>query len=142
MYCVEMGLMNGSVGSPTIYFLPYPLDLHCPVTIPSYIIVDFPNSLIPDEKKCLPDKPWTWVPTPVEKQQRERLFCTSRIMPVRVYKSIIIHKSQGIRTGPGKHWGKVVIIITGKHLRYKPGMELAYFIWQLQRNTSTYVSNM
>ena len=67
MYRVERVLMNGSVGSPTRYFLPQPLDLHFPVYVPSYIIVYFPNIFNPDKEKCLPDKPWTWVPTPVEK---------------------------------------------------------------------------
>ena len=64
-FIMELKLMNGSVGvvKEIVYRSPEgPRGPNGPKTHPAYVIVDFPDFVIPEEQKLLPDRPSTWIP--------------------------------------------------------------------------------
>ena len=61
-FIVEYKLMNGSVG------VVKKLCFSNPEGTPDekmYVVVDFPDSTVPDEQKLIPDKPATYIPIPL-----------------------------------------------------------------------------
>ena len=98
-----------------------------PPPLNSYVIVYFPNILIPEYEKWFPDKPQIWDTIPVFKKQGLKYFYTAINIPVLVYKAVKIQKSQGINFGPVKDWQNFVINIPIKYIRSQLGMELVKF---------------
>ena len=54
----------------------------------------------------------------------EKICCTFTSIPLRVCKSITIHKSQGMSVGPGNPFKSAVIYLPEKGERTYPGSEL------------------
>ena len=63
---VEWKITSGSTGvvRQIIYHHPES-STNDPSYLPAYVIVEFPQSIIPADKKCFPDRSSTWVPIPV-----------------------------------------------------------------------------
>ena len=67
-------------------------------------VVDFPDSMVPDEQKMIPNKPATYVLIPLVTQRCEKKCCSMTAIPLQVCKALSIHKSQGMTAGEGKQF--------------------------------------
>ena len=67
-----------------------------------YVIVDYPDSTVPEEQKLIPNKPATYVPIPLVTRRCEKKCCSMTAIPIQVCKALSIHKSQGMTVGEGK----------------------------------------
>ena len=101
-YVSELGLMNGAVGTVKNVVYKSKEGPREKGSLPSYVIVDFPKSTIPNDDKFFPDKPRTWIPVPITCFNCERYCCSAETIPLRVCKAISIHKCQALSLGPGK----------------------------------------
>jgi hypothetical protein len=119
-FIVEYKLMNGSVGVVQgLYFSNsqgQPDDK-------MYVVVNFPESTIPEERKLIPNMPKTCVPIPIVTRRCEKNCCSISAMPLQVCKALTIHKSQGMTISEGKHFKKVVVSLPVSGNKC-PGLEL------------------
>lgn len=118
-FVVELGMMNGSIG--TIHNIKYCPGEKPPVSQPAYVIVEFPYSKL--ETSLITGIPNTFFPVPVVTTRCERKCCSSTQIPLRVYKAITIYNSQGRSIGEGQTWEYVVVNLTEKKSRSRPGLE-------------------
>lgn len=136
-FVVELGLMNGAVG--TVVDLCYK---QCSGPYPDadevehgsmfydealqYAVVDFPDCTIPEGSKFFVNKPRTYIPIPLAEERCDRKCCSVRALPLRCCKTLSIHKSQGMTVGPGKAFEYVTVhyptVNSGD--RSTPGLEL------------------
>jgi hypothetical protein len=126
-FVVEYKLMNGSVG--TIREIVYKSN-NGPDNdneLPSYVIVEFPNSTIPEEDSLIPGKPATMVPIPIVIDRCQKRCCSVTTVPLRVCIAITIHKSQGMTIGDGQIFEKVIVYLPEAGSRSDPGLELVAF---------------
>ena len=132
-FVVEQGLMNGAVGEVKYLCYKHQSGPHPDIheindeehdSNLQYVIVDFPESDIPDEDKFFPDLPSTCVPIPIVEEMCEKKCCSVRALPLRCCKALSIHKSQGMTVGPGKPFGFVTVHYPTKGSRSTPGLEL------------------
>jgi hypothetical protein len=89
---------------------------------PAYVVVDFPDCKIPEEKKLIPGKPRTYVPVPPKTLRCEKGCCSATQIPLRVCKACSCHKCQGMSVGEGHAWSKVVVGLPSRGNR-TPGLE-------------------
>ncbi len=126
-FLVELGLMNGSVGY--LKYIVYE-DSAGPRADgnpqPLYVVVDFPDSLIPPEDAWDRAHP-TWIPIPVVTRRCENNCCSMTTIPLRVCKAITYYKCQGMTIGPGCIWTHVVVGMPWQNERSAPGGELVAF---------------
>ena len=91
-FIVEYKLMNGSVGVVQgLYFSNaegMPDDK-------MYVVVDFPESTIPEAQKLIPNMPKTCVPISIVTRQCEKKCCSISAMPLQVCKALTIQKNPG-----------------------------------------------
>jgi hypothetical protein len=88
-----------------------------------YVVVNFPESTIPEEQKLIPNIPKTCVPIPIVTRRCEKNCCSISAMPLQVCKALTIHKSQGMTISEGKHFKKVVVSLPVSGNKC-PGLEL------------------
>jgi hypothetical protein len=122
-FVVEEFLMNGSIG--TIVDIVY--KNRCPDfqnELPSYVIVDFPKSQIPEDKKLIRNHPSTHVPIPICSVHCEKKCCSIQTIPLKVCVAITIHKSQGMTIGPGEQFERAVVYLPESTTKSPPGLEL------------------
>ena len=125
-FVVEEFLMNGSIG--TVVDIVY--KNKCPDfqnELPSYVIVDFPKSQIPEDKKLIRDQPSTHVPIPICNVRCEKGCCSIQTIPLKVCVAITIHKSQGMTIGPGEQFERAVVFLPEPNAKSPPGLELVAF---------------
>ena len=125
-YVVEEKLTNGSVGF--VREIVYK-NKNGPAergSLPEYVVVEFPNSKIPESEKLIKGKPSTYIPVPVEVGRCEKGCCLVRGTPLRVCIAITIHKSQGMTIGRGEIFEKVVVYLPENN-RSSPKLELVAF---------------
>ena len=114
-FVVELGLMNGAVG--TVVDLCYK---QCNGPYPDadevehgsmfydealqYAVVDFPACTIPEGSKFFADQPHTtYIPIPLAEERYDRKCCSERASPLSCCKALSIHnKSQGMTVGPAQ----------------------------------------
>jgi hypothetical protein len=89
-----------------------------------YVVVEFPDSTIPEHRKLIAGKPSTWVPIPLVQRRCERKCCSITALPLQICKSLSIHKSQGMTVGQGKQFKKVVVHLPTGQRNNVPGLEL------------------
>jgi len=134
-FVVELGLMNGAVG--TVKHLCY---MHANGPHPNqdeydhgdydnqlqYAIVEFPDCQIPENSKFFDDLPRTYIPIPIVEERCEKKCCSVRALPLRCCKALSIHKSQGMTVGPGKPFQYITVHYPTKNTgaRSTPGLEL------------------
>ena len=84
-FIVEYNIMNGSIGIiKKIVYEEHNGPKNSTNVLPSYVIVEFKNVVIPEEKKAFPEHPNNWIPIPVVKQHCEKRCCTVTTIPLRV----------------------------------------------------------
>ena len=125
-FVVEQDILNGSIG--IVREIVYK-DAIGPkgdtIQFPAYEVVEFPYSKIPEDKKCFPDKPSTWIPIPVVTERCEKKCCSITTIPLRVCIAITIYKSQGMTIGEGEIFEYVVVYFPEEGRRNSaPGSEL------------------
>ena len=118
-YIVELGLVNGSIGTVQNIIYKNKQGPHQSGSLPAYVIVNFPECQIPENDKCFENYPRSCVPIPVDEFKCELFCCSATTVPLRVCKAISIHKCQGISIGPGKRWEKVCINLPKKSKKKK-----------------------
>ena len=92
---VEHGLFNGSVGD--LKSIHYTHSTGPNADIPKgYAIVDFPQCTIPEEKKLIPDMPFTCVPAPIIEVCCTKCCCGMKPFTLCMSVALTSHKSQGI----------------------------------------------
>ena len=94
-FIVEWKIMNGSIGIVCQIIYDQPQGQTNDIKyLPSYVIIELPSSTIPNNNKCVHDKPSTWIPIPMATERFEKkllyFFYHSNI---RVCIAITIHKS-------------------------------------------------
>ena len=101
-FIVEVGLMNGAVG--IIRDIRYcskegPNSKEEQCHLSHYLVVEIPDSTLP-EHVCLVDGyDSKHVPIPVVQQSCERHCCSVKAIPLRICRAITIHKCQGMTVG-------------------------------------------
>ena len=122
-FVVEQFLMNGSIGTvqEVVYKQSSPDFNH---ELPSYVIVDFPKSNIPDDKKLIPNRPATHIPIPIVSVLCEKKCCSIQTIPLKVCVAITIHKSQGMTIGPREQFERAVVYLPATNSKSPPGLEL------------------
>jgi len=123
-FVVEYNLYNGAVGIIVdIVYENADGPLGAGINHPDYIIVDFPDSLIPIDEQYDRNNP-THIPVPLLTTRCEKQCCKMTAIPLRVCKAITIHKCQGISVGNGEKWSKIVIVLPGTNCKLRaPGLE-------------------
>lgn len=122
-FIVEHKLMNGSVGTVKRICYKNPEGPANPDKT-DYVIVEFPNSTIPEEDALIPGMPPTWVPIPLVTERCEKNCCQVCAFPLRVCIALTAHKSQGMTVGPGQAFEKVVVYLPEAGSKSTPGLEL------------------
>ena len=123
-FVVEHHIMNGSIG--IVREIVYK-EANGPANssqLPAYVVVDFPNSTVPEAEKQFPDKPSSWVSIPTVTERCSKNCCTITAIPLRVCVAITIHKSQGMTIGPGQTFKRAVVHLPEQGSRSPPGLEL------------------
>jgi hypothetical protein len=123
-FIVEYKLMNGSVGIVRDMCFKFPQGDQNSDDGTKYVVVEFPDSTIPENKKLIPGKPATWVPIPLVQNRCEKKCCSINAIPLQICKSLSIHKSQGMTVGQGKQFKKVVVHLPIGQRNNCPGLEL------------------
>jgi hypothetical protein len=121
----EECLMNGSVGivKKIVYASRVGLcGANGPREHPAYVIVNFPDCMIPEEEKLIDNMPQTCGPVAPVTLHCEKGCCSATTIPLRVCKAIAAHKSQGQSIGDGHAWSKVVVCLPCKKNK-TPGLE-------------------
>jgi PIF1 helicase. len=124
----EWHILNGSIG--TVVDIIYdnedgPMEEGNP--LPLFVVVDFPRSNVPENDKCFPHLPQSYVAIPVVHERCERNCCSIETVPLRVCVAITIYKSQGITVGKGEQFEHVVVHLPLNSKRVVPGLELVAF---------------
>ena len=83
--------------------------------MPAYVVVEFPNYIIQNERKCFQNQSPQCVPIPFITEPCEKRCCTITNIPLRVCNAITIHKSQGMTVGPGQQFEKLLFIYQKVH---------------------------
>jgi hypothetical protein len=81
---------------------------------PAYVIVHFPDCMIPEVEKFIDDMPQTCVLVAPVTLCCEKGCCSAITIPLRVCKAITGHKSQGQSIGDKHAWSKVVVCLLCK----------------------------
>jgi hypothetical protein len=128
-FLVELGLMNGSVGTVIANCYKTREGPYATGGVDNkiqYSIVDFPESDIPEQDKFFDNFPRTYIPIPMIEERCERKCCSVRALPLRCCKALSIHKSQGMTVGPDKQFKYLTVHYpTGTaNARSTPGLEL------------------
>jgi hypothetical protein len=89
-----------------------------------YVVVEFPDSTIPEGQNLIPGRPARWVPIPLVQRRCERKCCLISAIPLQLCKSLSIHKSQGMTVGQGKQFKKVVVHLPIAQRNNCPGLEM------------------
>jgi len=120
----EWKLLNGSVGTLIDVIYDDPAGCRIPGKLPLYCVVDFLDSNVPDDQKCIHGMPRTCVSIPVITEHCERRCCSLSTIPLRLCVAITTYKSQGM-TCDGEIFDRVVVhlplsttrcMITGQEL--------------------------
>ena len=90
--------------------------------MPTYIIVEFPNSKLP--VPLITGKPNTWIPIPVVTERCERNCCSVQNIPLCLCIAITIHKSQGMTIGDLETFKKAVMYLPESETKGNAGLEL------------------
>ena len=115
-FVVEWKIMNGAIGIICdIVFENSNGQREQHNTMPAYVVVEFPNCIIPNENSCFQNQPPNWVPIPVVTEPCEKRCCTITTIPLRVCNAITIHKCQGMSVGPGQQFEKLLFIYQKVH---------------------------
>ena len=126
-YMVELNLLNGSVGivRKIVFSHKDGPKLH-KNNLPSYVIVEFKNTTIPEHMKAFPEHPSNWVPIPLIEERCQKLCCTVKTIPLRICIALSIHKSQGMTIGPNQNFEKAIVYLPESRLnqRQTPGLVL------------------
>ena len=118
-------IMNGAIGIvKDIVYKESDGPHHTDGELPASVIVDFPQTCIPQEKGLIPGQNSTWIPIPVVTERCERQCCSISTIPLIVCKAITIHKSQGMTIGPHQQFEKVIVHLPTSTTRKSPGIEL------------------
>ena len=126
-FVVELNLMNGAVG--VVRKIVYK-EVDGPHSVnnphPAYVIVEFRNVDIPEDKKSFPNLSNNYVAIPVITEACEKRCCKMTTVPLCVCVALSIHKSQGMTIGPGESFEKVVVYLPDKNQNQKStlGLEL------------------
>ena len=123
-FVVEHHIMNGSIG--IVREIVYK-NANGPANsseLPAYVVVEFPNNIMPASDKQFPDKASTWVSIPVATEKCEKYCCTIQAIPLRVCVAITIHKSQGMTIGPEQTFQRAIVYLPEGNSRSPPGLEL------------------
>ncbi len=125
-YIVEYKLMNGSIGVvKQLCFSNPEEDKKRTDDSRMYVVVDFPESTIPEHQKLISNQPKTWIPIPLFTRQWDKKCCSITAIPLMVCKSLSIHKSQGMTVGHEKQFTKLVVhLLVGVGGNKCPGLEL------------------
>ena len=126
-FIVEYNIMNGSIGIiRKIVYEEHDGPKNSTNVLPSYVIVEFKNVVIPEENKAFPEHPNNWIPIPVITQHCEKRCCNVTTIPLRVCVALTIHKSQGMTIGPGENFEHAVVYLPDKSKNQKStaGLEL------------------
>ena len=123
-FVVEHHLMNGSIGIVREIAYKDAIGPANSSDLPAYVVVEFPNSIMPDTEKQFLDRASTWVSIPVVTEKCEKHCCTIQAIPLRVCVAITIHKSQGMTIGPGQTFERAVVYLPETNSRSPPGLEL------------------
>jgi hypothetical protein len=123
-FIVEYKLMNGSVGTVQEICFRHANGYGDQDDKMKYVVVEFPDSTIPEHRKLIAGKPSTWVPIPLVQRRCERKCCSITALPLQICKSLSIHKSQGMTVGQGKQFKKVVVHLPTGQRNNVPGLEL------------------
>jgi hypothetical protein len=125
-YIVKYKLMNGSVEVVKQLCFSNPEgDKKGTEDSRMYVVVDFPESTIPEHQKLIPNQPKTWIPIPLFTQRCDKKCCSITAIPLMICKSLSIHKSQGMTVGHGKQFTKLVVHLqVGVGGNKCPGLEL------------------
>jgi hypothetical protein len=124
----EWHILNGSIGTVVDIIYDHtdgPMAQGNP--LPFFVVVDFPCSNVPEDKKCFPHLPRSYVAIPVIHERCERKCCSIETVPLRVCVAITIYKSQGITVGKGEQFEHVVVHLPLNSKRVVPGLELVAF---------------
>jgi len=123
----EYDLKNGSVGIiREIVYEHKEGSTKDPTIHPEYVLVEFPECKIPQEKALIDGKP-KLVPIPPFEMRCEKQCCSECTIPLRVCKAISSYKSQGISVGEGEIYEKAVIGIPSQGAKKTPGLEQMVF---------------
>jgi ATP-dependent exoDNAse (exonuclease V) alpha subunit len=124
----EWHILNGSIGTVVDIIYDHVDGPMAPGNpLPLFVVVDFPCSNVPEDKKCFPHLPRTYVAIPVIHERCERKYCSIETVPLRVCVAITIYKSQGITVGKGEQFEHVVVHLPLNSKRVVPGLELVAF---------------
>jgi hypothetical protein len=119
-FIVEYKLMNGSVG--VVQDLCFK-QADGSQDDKMYVVVEFPQSTIPEASKMIPNKPTTWVPIPLVTRRCEKNCCQITALPLQLCKALTIHKAQGMTVGEGQMFEEVVVCLPVGGTKC-PGQEL------------------
>ncbi len=97
-----------------------------------YVVVDFPESIIPEHKKNDSKSTKNLDTHPSFTRQYNKKCCSITAIPLMICKSLSIDKSQGMTVGHGKQFTKLVVHLpVGDGENKCPGLELVALSRQL-----------
>jgi hypothetical protein len=100
-----------------------------------YVVVDFPESTMPEDQKLIPNQPKTWIPIPLFTRRCKNKCYSITAIPLMICKSLSTHKSQGMTVGQGKQFTKVEVNLpVGVGGNKCPGLELMAVIRAVELN--------
>ena len=125
-YVIEWKLSNGSVGRVVDIVYDRPEGPGADSKMPSFVVVDFPQCLVPEDEQQFPNNP-TYVSIPADTSRCDAKCCSITMIPLRVCVAITIHKSQGMTVGTGEIFDHVVVHLPDSTTKRSPGLELVAF---------------
>ena len=123
-FIVEYKIINGSIGVVRDIVYKDHSGPNNEEALPEYVIVDFPESTIPEEEKSLPNLPRTFVPVPVVDIRCEKKCCSMSMIPLIISIAITIHKSQGMTIGPNEMYEKLIYHFHEENQKKTPDSEV------------------